>query len=75
MVLPPSPEGQPLLVALLLDQDVNWSPGFRMVCAGPFALVEKPSDDKTPQFIDCYFVEAAPPTSNVPGGAHQPGPR
>jgi hypothetical protein len=46
---------------LMFDDGNDWSPGYRMARCGPFALVEKQANDRTPQTIDCYLIgETAP---------------
>ena len=56
---------------MVLDEDNNLRTGYRMARYGRFALLEKPTDDTSPQCIDCYLVEVqefvTPPDSNGQG--------
>jgi hypothetical protein len=52
---------------LLDDADNNWRAGFRMVRFGPYALIQKPADEKRLQCIDCYLIETMEPGPNGHG--------
>jgi hypothetical protein len=45
-----------VLSTLVVDEDNNLCPGWRMARIGDVALFEKPADNRSPKRIDCYQV-------------------
>jgi hypothetical protein len=56
---------------LLDDKDNDWRAGFRMVRFGSYALIQRPTDEKRLQCIDCYLIETMEPGPNGHGVKYQ----